>query len=107
MYGDNNFSSIFYDAGLMVNKRVKLRYKSVGIADITRHAEVRHHVGVEMSTHRKPMCQTHAILFLEASGDQQYSFWVRPSWACVAGNTEVVNNSSLNLKWTPDFIMSF
>lgn len=83
--------------------RAKFRYESVVLADIARHAEVGHHAGVKMSTHREPMCQTYTILFLETSGDQQYSFRVRPSWACVAGNSEVVH-SSLHSKWTPDFM---
>ncbi|XP_050356356.1 glutathione synthetase-like isoform X3 [Nymphalis io] len=72
-------------------------------ADITRDAEVRHHAGVKVSAHREPVCETHAILFMETSGDQQYCVRFRPSWASVARDSESL---SLGL-FRSDYLMQY
>lgn len=58
-------------------------------AAIIGHAALGHHARVAVSAREKPMRQTHTVLFLEASGDQQHRFGLRTPRARFQRDTEV------------------
>lgn len=62
------------------------------VAGLARHAALRHHAGVPLPSHGQPVRETHALLLVETSGNQQHSVGFRPSWADFQGDTEVAAN---------------